>query len=78
MPIYEYQCRSCQAEFELLVRSRDQQARCPHCGSTALQWLPSVPAAHTHRGSLPICSPAEVEQGCGLPGCGQGRCQMQS
>lgn len=36
MPIYEYQCRSCEEQFELLVsRSRAKKTPpCPACGST--------------------------------------------
>jgi putative FmdB family regulatory protein len=35
MPIYEYRCEECDADFELLVRSLSQQADpgCPRCGS---------------------------------------------
>lgn len=36
MPIYEYRCTACEAEFELLVRS-DTVPHCPHCGSAALE-----------------------------------------
>ena len=35
MPIYEYRCEECDAEFELFVRSLCQVAdpACPKCGS---------------------------------------------
>jgi putative FmdB family regulatory protein len=35
MPIYEYRCEECDADFELFVRSLSQQAdpSCPRCGS---------------------------------------------
>ncbi|PXW94365.1 putative FmdB family regulatory protein [Sphaerotilus hippei] len=36
MPMYEYHCRACQAEFELLVRSSTVPA-CPQCGSAELE-----------------------------------------
>jgi len=36
MPIYDYHCSACQADFELLVRSSSTPA-CPHCASTALE-----------------------------------------
>ncbi|MBK1635913.1 FmdB family zinc ribbon protein [Rhodovulum adriaticum] len=37
MPIYAYRCRSCAAEFELLVRASDETApACPECSSTDL------------------------------------------
>lgn len=35
MPLYSYQCTSCKAEFEMLVRSSETPA-CPECGSEKL------------------------------------------
>jgi putative FmdB family regulatory protein len=35
MPMYEYHCQACEAEFEMLVRSSTVPA-CPHCGATTL------------------------------------------
>lgn len=35
MPLYDYRCSTCHAEFELLVRSNTVPA-CPHCGSGEL------------------------------------------
>lgn len=32
MPMYEYRCPACAAEFELLVRSSTVPS-CPHCGA---------------------------------------------
>lgn len=37
MPLFEYECRACGREFELLVRTGDSPA-CP-CGSTDLEKL---------------------------------------
>jgi putative FmdB family regulatory protein len=36
MPIYEYACKDCGAEFEKFVRSMTStvEAKCPNCGST--------------------------------------------
>lgn len=75
MPLYEYNCHDCTAEFELLVRS-DEKPRCPECDSPKLEKLLSVPAAHT-AGSrdLPVCRPTP-SAGCGLPQCGSGGCMM--
>ena len=75
MPLYEYTCRDCSSEFELLVRG-SEQPRCPECESSKLEKLLSVPAAHT-AGSrdLPTCHPAP-SGGCGLPQCGMGGCGM--
>lgn len=36
MPLYSYNCPSCNTDFELLVRSSDVPA-CPTCGSQELQ-----------------------------------------
>ena len=36
MPIYEYRCRTCDHEFEALVRSGNVPA-CPQCGSGDLE-----------------------------------------
>jgi len=36
MPLYDYVCQTCNAEFELLVRSSDV-ATCPTCGGVKLQ-----------------------------------------
>lgn len=36
MPLYDYRCKACHAEFELLVRS-STEPRCPHCASTELE-----------------------------------------
>lgn len=41
MPIYDYRCRTCGAEFEAIVRSQDTPA-CPECKSVELDRLPST------------------------------------
>jgi len=40
MPIHNFHCTACQADFEQLVRASTLPA-CPHCGSQALQRLES-------------------------------------
>lgn len=43
MPLYEFHCRDCKEDFELLVRSTKWQGTpCPKCGSTKLQKQLSV------------------------------------
>jgi putative FmdB family regulatory protein len=75
MPLYEYVCRSCQSEFELLIRG-NETPECPACRTPDVQKRFSVPAAHSAASqSLPVCSPAP-SAGCGLPQCGAGRCQF--
>jgi len=54
MPIYEYQCESCQSEIELLIRG-DETPECSSCGSSKLSKKFSVPATHSSSsGSLPM------------------------
>jgi putative FmdB family regulatory protein len=36
MPLYDYHCKACDSEFELLVRASTVPA-CPQCGSTDLE-----------------------------------------
>jgi len=72
MPIYEYRCRNCSAEFEVLVRA-GTIVSCPHCGGSALDKLLSVPfvssgqpsqqAGHTCCGR---------EERCATPPCSEG------
>jgi putative FmdB family regulatory protein len=50
MPIYEYQCRSCDAVFELLVRSGDVAA-CPSCHGQDLERLLSSFAVNSEERS---------------------------
>jgi putative FmdB family regulatory protein len=76
MPIYEYSCRQCTSDFELLIRG-SESPQCPQCGSHELEKQFSVPAAHSaSRSRLPICEPPS-DAGCGLPQCGAGRCMRE-
>jgi len=70
MPIYEFQCKQCDARFETLMRSSDV-ATCPECSSEDLKKLISAHAVgsgapDTPCGSAP-CSPMPA---CGMGGCG--------
>jgi putative FmdB family regulatory protein len=75
MPIYEYACRRCRSEFEVLIRS-DETPECPECGSRQLERQLSVPAAHDARRQLPVCGAPPGS--CGLPQCGMGGCGLES
>jgi putative FmdB family regulatory protein len=41
MPIFEYQCRACHRKFSALVmiRARESEVHCKHCGSADLERL---------------------------------------
>ncbi len=60
MPIYEFHCKSCEKDSELLVRSTDWKGtRCPHCKSSKLEKKLSVFAASGGGGQPempPMCS----------------------
>jgi putative FmdB family regulatory protein len=47
MPLFDFHCRSCDHEFEALVRPQDPPAACPSCRSTDLERLLSGFALHT-------------------------------
>lgn len=76
MPIYEYRCENCGEQVEILVRSRmSAPPACPHCGSTRLGRLLSLPhvvtgerrpAGHTCCGREERCDtpPCSEDQGC--------------
>lgn len=44
MPIFEYACKKCGKEFELLVRPNGETPACPACQGTELEKLLSIPA----------------------------------
>jgi len=70
MPLYEYTCRTCEKDFEVLVTSRDEdEVRCPECEGTELDRRFGLPA----RGRVVGNSTATNCQGdgppCGAPWC---------
>jgi putative FmdB family regulatory protein len=44
MPIFEYVCKGCGKDFELIVRSTSPPPACPACSSTELEKQISRPA----------------------------------
>ncbi len=69
MPLYEFRCRGCDREFELLVRNQERPA-CPHCHEPKLDKLMSAAAGHIGGAPLPLASacPPPSAGPCG-PGC---------
>lgn len=73
MPIYEYQCKKCNARFEELQRM-NEKANCPKCGSSSVERLLSTFAPLTVlsnmpkcEGSTPTCAPSKCASGvCGM------------
>jgi putative FmdB family regulatory protein len=55
MPIFEYRCRSCHAQFETIVLSAREQVACPKCQSNAVEKQLSVfsaPASAKEAGAV--------------------------
>ncbi|MGI9429932.1 MAG: FmdB family zinc ribbon protein [Bythopirellula sp.] len=68
MPLYEFVCQACQQEQELLVRA-EQSPQCEACGSSELQKLLSVPAAHAAKPGPTGPPEGSCGSGCGcFPG----------
>lgn len=68
MPLYEYQCRDCDAQAELLIHA-GQEPTCPECGSQRLTKLLSVVAAPTREAATggrlePSTGPCGSHCGC--------------
>ncbi|MCF0235034.1 MAG: zinc ribbon domain-containing protein [Thermoguttaceae bacterium] len=70
MPIYEYKCADCGAEFEALVL-RDAQPDCPECQSKSVSKRMSAPAAAKSEadGCDGACGAAPKSHACGCGGC---------
>lgn len=73
MPLYEYHCKTCAKDVEVLLTRRDETPECPDCGGQRLDRQLSVPAAPavTSGASLPTAS-----QDCGAPRCCGGGCDL--
>ncbi|MFZ4080313.1 MAG: FmdB family zinc ribbon protein [Pirellula sp.] len=70
MPLYEYRCKECDRESELLVRSLDSKPECPECGSARMEKLLSVIGAPVVGASA---KPRESDPGaCGRSQCARG------
>ncbi len=69
MPIYEYHCESCGADFERLLKNREERVACD-CGSEKVERRMSVFAAHNGAGKS--SAPAPACQTC----CQGGACEL--
>ena len=75
MPLFEYACKACDRQFEVLVRG-SETPECPSCHSTSLERRLSVFAAHTGGAAAGMRAPAVGPCGaCGDPR-GPGACSM--
>ena len=65
MPIYEYACRGCGKEFEILVRT-GETPECPACASRDLEKLLSgvaIKSSGTHALALKAAKKRDAKQG---------------
>ncbi len=64
MPLYEYACKKCDHDFEMLV-FEGEEVRCPQCRAQAVERRLSLPAR-------PPAESASLPAGCNsdLPPCG--------
>lgn len=73
MPIYEYICDDCQAEFEKLVINKQQEISCPKCSSKKATIQLSVFSSSVAGGSSKSFTPSSggsSSGGCCGGGCG--------
>ena len=73
MPIYEYACRKCGADFEKRLKFEERLAAqtCPSCGATGAVLRMSVPgmvgagASHSGGGDVGMCPSTGQPCSCG-------------
>lgn len=73
MPLYEFECKQCDQQFEFLQRA-EQTPICPKCESPKVEKLLSMTASPKTSGEsaareLPMMN-------CGTPRCCGGGCQL--
>jgi putative FmdB family regulatory protein len=70
MPLYEYRCKKCGAQFEALVANSDSRPACKACGSRSLEKLLSAFSAKVGGGSTLPCEGGA----CNTGSCPTGSC----
>jgi putative FmdB family regulatory protein len=80
MPIYEYDCKNCGEQVEILVRSgMNASPVCPNCGSALLEKLFSVPHVMMGQSRPAGRTCCGREERCGTPPCSIGdTCRRES
>jgi putative FmdB family regulatory protein len=68
VPVYEYRCRACQAEFERYLPTAGAAVACPRCASPQVMRRLSVFGLRTEGGAQP--SMTSGGGGCCGGGCG--------
>jgi putative FmdB family regulatory protein len=79
MPMYEYECKACGKNFELLrsMKQADTDVVCQHCGAPTIQRKLSLFASVSKEGNGAV---SDLSSGgscsSGLCGCGGGSCSF--
>ena len=74
MPLYEYECKDCSKQSEILVPNINTKPDCPECGSKRLSKLLSVIGSPKVNGGA---NDNGVEPGtCGRSQCASGGCMF--
>ena len=75
MPLYEYACAECEAQFEVLTRMAggDERPSCPVCGAARTRRVISLVAARVSRDEATMPASAPAPRGMG-GGCCGGAC----
>jgi putative FmdB family regulatory protein len=66
MPLYDYTCKACGREFEVLTRKPDEQPSCPACRGTDLERrfpMPVVKSETTKAAALRAAKKRDKAQG---------------
>jgi len=74
MPIYEYVCDDCGAEYERLVMKQGTAITCPKCASEKNTLKLSVFAAHGNGSKASAGSSSSSTDSGSMPGAGGGCC----
>jgi len=70
MPIYEYICDDCKAQFEKIVLNRQQEISCPNCSGKKATLQLSVFSSSISGGSSKASSSPSSSGPCCGGGCG--------
>ncbi len=73
MPIYEYECKKCNAQFEEVILRSDEVVECPQCKSNETEKLVSKCSFASNMGGMPMqAAPSSSGRSCGS--CSGGSC----
>ncbi len=77
MPLYEYECKDCSKQVEILVSAPTTKPDCPECGSKKLTKLLSVIGSPVIGGGVSSATRSSQEPGdCGRSQCARGGCMF--